>query len=234
LGICFEEIIIANLEEKFMRRKIQLLVFIFVILLCSIASSCNNDAYYIIVFDENNKNLLKNFIVYKKFDTELVEGGNYVRLDSINEEMVMEIVGILHLKIDVIWNNIANANTTRTAEGGAFTRRYLEVTEENGIQIQIDTRRKPIMYDPTHLDAIKTGEMTGYVELSNVDIITEYADLTAAINLYNSIVDFAKNHYDNIMVEKIEELTFEEFKHNRAVEKIMNLQLRNQFLEKLQ
>ncbi|MGN0941135.1 MAG: flagellar basal body rod protein FlgC, partial [Selenomonadaceae bacterium] len=41
------------------------------------------------------------------------------------------------LRMDVISNNLANANTTRTAEGGAYHRRYVvfqprEQNERNG------------------------------------------------------------------------------------------------------
>jgi flagellar basal-body rod protein FlgC len=52
-----------------------------------------------------------------------------------------------------------------------------------------------LVYDPTHPDAIKTGPRTGYVEMPNVDIVTEMVDMIAASRAYEanaSIVDGSK------------------------------------------
>jgi flagellar basal-body rod protein FlgC len=52
-----------------------------------------------------------------------------------------------------------------------------------------------LVYDPTHPDAIKTGPRQGYVEMPNVDIITEMTDMIAASRAYEanaSIIDGSK------------------------------------------
>jgi flagellar basal-body rod protein FlgC len=41
-------------------------------------------------------------------------------------------------------------------------------------------------WDPTHPDAIKTGPREGYVELPNVDIVTEMVDMIAASRSYEA------------------------------------------------
>jgi len=117
---------------------------------------------------------------------------------------------------DVIANNIANASTTRTTEGGPFRRSrtimrprtegpywrspFLPQGMDNGIgkgvrvaEIQKDyTTETRYVYDPTHPDAILTGRWEGYVEMPNVDIVTEMTDMIAASRAYEanaSIID---------------------------------------------
>lgn len=113
------------------------------------------------------------------------------------------------LRSDVISDNIANASTTRTAEGGPFQRSrvvlrpmvdqpyfrlpFLPEGLDNGIgkgvrvmEIQKDTSEARLMYDPTHPDAIKTGPQTGYVQMPNVNIVTEMVDMIAASRAYEA------------------------------------------------
>lgn len=91
-------------------------------------------------------------------------------------------------RLDVIGNNIANVDTTRTTEGGPFRRsrvifrprvdqpywrgpylpRYLDNGVGRGVSIvsvekDYDTKSR-MVYDPTHPDAVKTGRWAGYVE----------------------------------------------------------------------
>jgi flagellar basal-body rod protein FlgC len=114
------------------------------------------------------------------------------------------------LRSDVIADNIANASTTRTAEGGPFRRSrvvlrprveepywrspFLPESMDNGTgkgvrvaEIQKDfSSELRLVYDPTHPDAIKTGPRTGYVEMPNVDIVTEMVDMIAASRAYEA------------------------------------------------
>jgi flagellar basal-body rod protein FlgC len=123
------------------------------------------------------------------------------------------------LRSDVIADNMANANTTRTAEGGPFRRSrvimrprvegpywrspFLPESMDNGIgrgvrvaEVQKDyAAENRLVYDPTHPDAIKTGPREGYVEMPNVDIVTEMVDLIAAQRAYEanySIIEGSK------------------------------------------
>jgi flagellar basal-body rod protein FlgC len=64
------------------------------------------------------------------------------------------------------------------------------------IEVQKDFAAKPrLVYDPTHPDAIQSGPQTGYVEMPNVDIVTEMVDMISASRAYESnasIVDGSK------------------------------------------
>ncbi|MDR1971575.1 MAG: flagellar basal body rod protein FlgC [Treponema sp.] len=123
------------------------------------------------------------------------------------------------LRHDVISDNIANVSTTRTNEGGPFRRSRVilrPVTEgpywrspflpdslDNGkgkgvrvLEIQKDfAAENKLVYDPTHQDAIRSGPREGYVEMPNIDIVTEMVDLIAASRAYEanaSIIDGSK------------------------------------------
>jgi len=115
-------------------------------------------------------------------------------------------------RLDVIADNIANANTTRTEEGGAFLRKrvifrprvsdpywrspFTPEALDNGVgkgvrivSIEADRDSKPrLVYDPTHPDAIKFGEQKGYVEYPNVNIVDEMVDMIAASRSYEANV----------------------------------------------
>ena len=113
------------------------------------------------------------------------------------------------LRTDVIADNIANASTTRTQEGGAFKRsRVVLAQRQDGIDwrtpfvpseldrgvgsgvrvvaIEKDDADMRLVYDPTHPDAIKSGPKEGYVEYPNVNIVTEMVDMIAASRAYEA------------------------------------------------
>jgi flagellar basal-body rod protein FlgC len=123
------------------------------------------------------------------------------------------------LRSDVIADNMANVSTTRTAEGGPFRRSrvimrprvespywrspFLPDTLDNGVgqgvrvvEVQKDyAAENRLVYDPTHPDAIKTGPRQGYVEMPNVDIVTEMTDMISASRAYEanaSIIEGSK------------------------------------------
>ncbi|MCL2208663.1 MAG: flagellar basal body rod protein FlgC [Treponema sp.] len=114
------------------------------------------------------------------------------------------------VRMDVIADNMANVNTTRTAEGGPYKRSrvimrprvegpywrspFLPESMDNGIgkgvrvvEVQKDRSTEPrYIYDPTHPDAILTGRWEGYVEMPNVDVVTEMTDLISASRSYEA------------------------------------------------
>ena len=122
-------------------------------------------------------------------------------------------------RADVISDNMANVSTTRTTEGGPFRRSrvvmrprvqspywrspFLPESLDNGVgagvriaEIQKDYKTEnKLVYDPTHPDAIKSGPREGYVEMPNVDVVSEMVDLIAAQRAYEAnaaVVDGAK------------------------------------------
>ncbi|MBF8984286.1 flagellar basal body rod protein FlgC [Lutibacter sp. B2] len=111
------------------------------------------------------------------------------------------------LRMDVISKNIANANTTRTANGMPY-RRQMPVFKEktgnfkfsesldaakgkvnfgNGVEvIDVVEDKSPFkrIYDPGHPDADKDG----YVKMPNVDIVTEMINMISATRAYEANV----------------------------------------------
>ncbi|MDR0474017.1 MAG: flagellar basal body rod protein FlgC [Treponema sp.] len=129
-------------------------------------------------------------------------------------------------RADVIADNIANAQTTRTPEGGVFRRSrvvmrprvegpywrspFLPDGMDNGIgkgvrvsEIQKDYKTETrYVYDPTHPDVIITGRWAGYVEMPNVDIVTEMVDMISASRAYEanaSIIEGSKSMFQRAM-----------------------------------
>lgn len=104
------------------------------------------------------------------------------------------------LRMDVISNNIANVNTTRTENGGPFQRQvpvFAEllnravnnqgalVTKPAGVKvvgIQGDNRAPRMVFDPSHPDA----NAQGYVAYPDINIVTEMVDLIGASRSYEA------------------------------------------------
>ncbi|WP_438316746.1 flagellar basal body rod protein FlgC [Candidatus Caldatribacterium sp. SIUC1] len=94
------------------------------------------------------------------------------------------------LRLSVIAANIANAETTRTPQGGPYRRKEVVFTPraDGGVEvaaIQEDTRTPPrILYDPGHPDA----DERGFVAYPNVLVVNEMVDLLAATRAYEANV----------------------------------------------
>ena len=107
------------------------------------------------------------------------------------------------LRTDVISENIANANTTRTSKGGPYVRKTVVLTEKtltkfgdvfnrtiqgvgNGVKvtaIKDDTETDMnLVYDPSHPDA----DENGYVLYPNVNVVTEMTNLIDATRSYEA------------------------------------------------
>lgn len=107
-------------------------------------------------------------------------------------------------RLDIIAENIANINTTRTEGGGPYQRKMVvfqpieqqdfrsvlsrtakENTQKGGVQItQVveDEREFKAVYDPEHPDA----DADGYVMMPNVDLIKETVDSMSATRSYDA------------------------------------------------
>lgn len=101
------------------------------------------------------------------------------------------------LRMDTIANNLANANTTRTEEGGPYRRqvpifapildRYLQGGNQVGQGVQVvgvveEDSPPRLVYDPQHPDANEDG----YVEMPNVHVVKEMVDLITATRAYEA------------------------------------------------
>ncbi len=100
------------------------------------------------------------------------------------------------LRMDTISSNMANANTTRKADGsGAYVRKvavFQEMLDKNGnmagvkaVKIQDDESPLRKEYDPTNPDA----DETGYVTKPNVNVLNEMADMMVSTRSYEANAD---------------------------------------------
>jgi flagellar basal-body rod protein FlgC len=97
-------------------------------------------------------------------------------------------------RLDTISQNIANAQTTRGPNGGAY--RHRDVVFETvadlrpgagGVRVSAIIEPDgvlPRVYNPGHPDA----DANGYVEMPNVNVVDEMVDLLAATRAYEANV----------------------------------------------
>ena len=98
-------------------------------------------------------------------------------------------------RLDTVAENIANAQTTRTADGGPYRRKIVSFEENSRLrrsgmekggvrvsQITEDQRDLIPVYDPDHPDANEEG----YVMMPNVDLVKETVDGMAATRSYEA------------------------------------------------
>ena len=118
------------------------------------------------------------------------------------------------LRMDVVANNLANVNTTRTPGGGPFRRQEVALAPagtsfgetlahlsgadsdsgedgggdvSGGVQVSgivPDSRPFKRVYEPGHPDA----DPQGYVSMPNIDTVTEMVDMMSATRAYEANV----------------------------------------------
>ncbi len=130
-------------------------------------------------------------------------------------------------RMDIVAENIANTNTTKTDDGTPYKRKYLTIQTEGGfegkfnaannslnmkmsttkaghissagttgsergmapevsfdMEVNKDRRKGEMVFMPDHPDA----DEDGYVEMPNVDVITEMIDMISATRNYDANV----------------------------------------------
>lgn len=114
------------------------------------------------------------------------------------------------LRMDLIANNLANINTTRTAEGGPYSRQtavFAEILDRvNGrsggvkvVGISRDTSPPQLVHDPGHPDA----DENGYVAMPNINVVNEMVDMITATRAYEANVT-AVNAFKGMFLKALE------------------------------
>ena len=137
-------------------------------------------------------------------------------LDSMN--ISASALTAQRYRMDIIAENIANINTTRTAEGGAYRRKYVvfeavgggqtftsilnDAAGAAGVRISMvgeDPSDFKLEYDPSHPDANEEG----YVQHPNVDLTKEMIDMISAYRSYEANIT-AFNAFKDMAVKTLE------------------------------
>lgn len=107
-------------------------------------------------------------------------------------------------RMDIVAQNIANAQTTRGADGKPYQRKIVSfetMMQSNGVgssetaagvkvaQITNDTTAGPKVYNPQHPDADKQG----MVQMPNVNLAYEMVDLISSTRAYEANLAVVKN-----------------------------------------
>jgi len=112
-------------------------------------------------------------------------------------------------KMNIVAENLANAETTRTDQGGPYRRKMLVLSEkpterfrdlmgrmqekDTGVEVEdvvVSQADYRLVYNPSHPDA---DPDTGYVAMPNVDILTEIADMMVARRAYDASITAMSN-----------------------------------------
>ena len=115
---------------------------------------------------------------------------------NIFPELMISASGLTaeRARMEVISRNIANVNTTQTAEGGVFKRQLLEVMAAGETELGLhgaevmgiveDTAPPKMIYDPKHPDA----DEDSYRAQPNIAIMMEMVDMLSASRAYEANV----------------------------------------------
>jgi flagellar basal-body rod protein FlgC len=122
-------------------------------------------------------------------------------------------------KINIISENLANSDTTRTESGEPYRRKMVVFSEQQmepfksilareeseGVGVEVadiveSGEEFPLVYNPAHPDA---DPETGNVKMPNVDIVTEMADMMVAKRAYDANVT-AMNNAKSMMLRALE------------------------------
>jgi flagellar basal-body rod protein FlgC len=119
-------------------------------------------------------------------------------------------LSVQRTRMNLTSSNLANVETTRTSEGGAYKRRTAVVAavplsetfdevfgdalhdQTHGaevVAIEKDSAPGRLVYDPSHPDASNEG----YVEMPNINVISEMVDMLTASRSYEANVTALKS-----------------------------------------
>ena len=138
-------------------------------------------------------------------------------LDSMN--ISASALTATRLRMDVIAENIAGSNTTRTENGEPYRRKYVVYQEKTkdtdfasffnsarstgaGVRVlEIGTDMSEFKYDynPSHPDA----DEYGYVRYPNVEVVQEMVDMMSAYRAYEANIT-ALNAFKDMAVKTLE------------------------------
>ncbi len=122
------------------------------------------------------------------------------------QKIALSALEMQRARMELISSNLANARTTRTADGGPYVRKQALVStvpvaqrgsdaiarQALGVQLVAvteDTRPPVLKFEPGHPDA----DEAGYVAYPNVDPIEEMVDMVAAVRSYEANVNVIKS-----------------------------------------
>lgn len=108
------------------------------------------------------------------------------------------------VRLNVIASNIANVNSTKTADGGPYRRKdvvfqsFLYDATSVGVDIpQVVEDQRPFrtVFNPSHPDADKDG----YVSYPNINTIEEMVNLMTASNAYQANLTMISSYKEMYM-----------------------------------
>lgn len=116
-------------------------------------------------------------------------------------------LNVLYQKKSLIDSNIANINTTRTAEGGPYKRLIATQCKDGFCQVQADATFPLLKYEPKSPDADKHG----YVAYPNINLDQEKYDLKLWMSVHKNLVNNAPVKNDFFLKDERAYKCFEKY-----------------------
>lgn len=116
-------------------------------------------------------------------------------------------MSLQRVRMNTISSNLANLNTTRTAEGGPYRRKMAvaeaapmeganfadaldhSIRQVKTVEIKEDKAPPRLVYDPSHPDA----DERGYVAMPNINLMEEMVDMINASRAFEANAAAARN-----------------------------------------
>jgi len=116
-------------------------------------------------------------------------------------------MSLQRVRMNTISSNLANINTTRTAEGGPYRRKMAvseaapveganfadaldhSIRQVKTVEIKEDKAPPRLVYDPSHPDA----DERGYVAMPNINLMEEMVDMINASRAFEANAAAARN-----------------------------------------
>ncbi|MBI4827385.1 MAG: flagellar basal body rod protein FlgC [Nitrospinae bacterium] len=116
-------------------------------------------------------------------------------------------MSLQRVRMNTISSNLANLNTTRTAEGGPYRRKMAvaeaapmeganfadaldhSIRQVKTVEIKEDKAPPRLVYDPSHPDA----DARGYVAMPNINLMEEMVDMINASRAFEANAAAARN-----------------------------------------
>ena len=103
---------------------------------------------------------------------EVDECGFWIRPNDQGACAIYRLCRYSRLQLDLVSENLANLNTTKTADGMPYRPKYATLDDLGNVQIR-EVSRFRYVYDPTNPNAEKMGEHKGYVAMPDINAVGE-------------------------------------------------------------
>ncbi|MBC2608150.1 flagellar basal body rod protein FlgC [Pelagicoccus albus] len=157
----------------------------FILLFVSLAALAQaGEGFKLLINDKHAKEIIS---YLQSADIEYSEADPFAEFQE-SEQLTRALANyslFMEATIDQMRENIRNVHTTRTADGGPYARKIVELGDDFNVVVQADPTAGPLVYAPRHPHA----DNEGMLRMPNVNVAEESAQLLQAKIRYRLVMD---------------------------------------------